>query len=167
VYIRNKTPQELYSLLLPYLVKEHIVPPDEPHRYREYIIEIIPLIRDRLKHLGDIRDHIFFFIDDHYELPKRELLVPKKLSPKDAVRILQESYATVEAIEQFEDENIEKALRSLVECLGLKTGQVFMTIRVAVTGKTVSPGLFETMRVLGKKRVLSRLKGSLTLLGEC
>jgi glutamyl-tRNA synthetase len=164
IYIRSKTPEELYSLLLPYLVKERIVPTEEPERYREYILEIIPLIRERLKHLGDIREHIFFFFDDLYESPKRDLLIPKKLQRADAARVLAESCSAVQMIEPFEYEEIEKALRELVETLGYKTGQVFMTIRVAVTGTTVSPGLFETMMVLGKERVLRRLCSSLKLL---
>ena len=48
--------------------------------------------------------------------------------------------------------------------LGLKVGQVFMTLRVAVTGTKVSPGLFETMRVLGKERVLARMKDAVDFL---
>ena len=79
----------------------------------------------------------------------------------DAARILEETISAVRTIERFEDSEIEQALRSLVETLQYKTGQVFMTIRVAVTGITVSPGLFETMKVLGKERVLGRLKNSL------
>jgi glutamyl-tRNA synthetase len=161
VYIREKTPEELYDLLLPYLAAQDIVPHKEPDRYRDYILEIIPLIQERLKHLGEIRNHIFYFFDDLYELPKRELLVPKKLMSSDAVRILEETVSAVQTIERFEDREIEQALRSLVETLEYKTGQVFMTIRVAVTGITVSPGLFETMRVLGKDRVLGRLEASL------
>ena len=161
VYIREKTPEELYELLLPYLAAQGFVPPEEPDRYRDYILEIIPLIQERLKHLGEIRNQIFYFFDDLYEVPKMELLVPKKLVSSDAARILEETISAVRTIERFEDNEIEQALRSLVETLQYKTGQVFMTIRIAVTGITVSPGLFETMKVLGKERVLGRLKNSL------
>ena len=57
-------------------------------------------------------------------------------------------------------------MRNLVGELGLKVGQVFMTVRVAVTGSKVSPGLFETMDVLGEDAVLRRLQGAADVLKE-
>ncbi|MCK4925261.1 MAG: glutamate--tRNA ligase, partial [Spirochaetes bacterium] len=64
----------------------------------------------------------------------------------------------------FDEERLEDAMRGLVEVLGLKTGQVFMTVRVAITGSRVSPGLFETMVVLGRDVVLGRLQGAVDVL---
>ena len=89
---------------------------------------------------------------------------PKKLSKNDAVRILEETARAIEELKVFSEGDIENCLRDLVESIGFKAGQVFMTIRVAITGSSVSPGLFETIRVLGKNRVQSRINHALSLL---
>ncbi len=164
VYIREKGPTELYDLFLPYIVDAGLVPEDDPHRDRNYLLRIIPLVTERIKHLSEVSDQVALFFDEGYSPPGRETLVQKKLSSADSIRILDLCVSSVQNIEKFEDKEIETALRSLVDTSEYKTGQIFMTIRVAVTGKTVSPGLFETMRVIGKERVLKRLQKSLSVL---
>lgn len=164
VYIRSKTPEELYTLVLPYLEKEGIQIKDENDEAEEYLLAILPLVRERIKLLSEIFDHIWFFFDDRFEIKNPEELVPKKLSSGETVQLLKSAYAELEKVEPFDDEHIETALRKLVESSGLKVGQVFMTLRVATTGTKVSPGLFETMRVLGKTRVLSRIREAIETL---
>ena len=166
VYIREKDPEKLYDLILPYLISAGLVPEGDPHSSREYLLRIIPLVEERVKLLSEAPEHIGFFFDAGYTPPGPESLVQKKIKPVDAIRILSLCADAVQDIDPFEDEKIESALRGLVEKLDYKTGQIFMTIRVAVTGKTVSPGLFETMRVLGKERVKKRLQESLCTLKQ-
>lgn len=164
VYIREKDPAELYDLFLPYLFDAGLVSRNDPNPARDYLLSIIPLVTQRVKHLSEAGDQVAFFFDEGYTPPGREILVQKKLTAADSIRILELCQTTVQHIEKFSDEEIENALRSLVDTSEYKTGQVFMTIRAAVTGKTVSPGLFETMRVLGKARVEKRLQKSLSVL---
>jgi glutamyl-tRNA synthetase len=71
--------------------------------------------------------------------------------------LLSEAREALASIEQFEAERIEAALRELAERLGLKPGQAFQPIRVAVTGSRVSPGLFESIELLGREETLARL----------
>ncbi len=165
VYIRSKSPDQLYELVYPYLEKEGIVAP-EKGKQKEYILRILPLVRERLKLLSDITNHIWFFFDDRFEIRDPNALIPKKLSSHEAVRILQSAIEKLDTVDPFDDTGIEASLRALVNELGLKVGQVFMTLRVAVTGTKVSPGLFETMRVLGKERVLSRMKDTADFLNN-
>ncbi|MBN2323288.1 MAG: glutamate--tRNA ligase [Spirochaetes bacterium] len=163
MYIRMKDKEELYDLFLPYLVDAGLVPEDSC-LHRDYLLRIIPLVRERVKHLSEVCDQVAFFFDEGYVTPGLEFLVQKKLTAADSARILELCSASLQDIERFEVEEIENALRGLVGTTGYKTGQVFMTIRVAVTGRPVSPGLFETMQVLGKKRVQKRLRTSLSVL---
>jgi glutamyl-tRNA synthetase len=121
-----------------------------------YVREVVALVKDRAKLLSEVPDLTRFFFADVEDYDP-ELLLQRKVEPE---RVLQALDRVIEALRQanFADEtDLEQRLRGLAEELGLKTGQLFMPIRVAVTGRTVSPGLFETLRVLGAERSLERL----------
>jgi len=163
VYIRKKSPQELYELVYPYLKRDGIVTSKNSIQ-KEYLLRILPLVRERLKLLSEITNYVWFFFDDRFEIKDPTALIPKKLSSKDTVNILHAATEELDAVDPFQDTQIEAAMRDLVNELTLKAGQVFMTLRVAITGTKVSPGLFETMRVLGKERVLSRMKSAIEIL---
>jgi glutamyl-tRNA synthetase len=160
MYIRQKKTGELYTLLLPYLAKAGFIKSERDERSRDYILRIIPLIQERMTTLREISDLIWFFFDEHYEIRDPEQLIPKKGSRQDGISILKKTGARLKSLSSFEEKGLEEEMRKLVDETGLKPGQIFMTIRVAVTGSRVSPGLFETMSVLGKKRVLSRLENA-------
>jgi glutamyl-tRNA synthetase len=166
VYLRKKNTDELYELLLPYLIKDGVVVREKVNLYRDYILQIIPLIQERLKYLGDISRLIWFFFDEQFEIRDKPALVPKKLTREDALAILNLSAERVELTLSFNESDLESAMRGVVGELGYKAHQVFMTVRVALTGTTVSPGLFETMRVLGRERVLKRFKNGMRVLRE-
>ena len=65
---------------------------------------------------------------------------------------------------EFDEESLENILRSLAMELGLNAGQLFSTLRMAITGRTASPPLFQTMVVLGKERCLERIAIAITKL---
>jgi glutamyl-tRNA synthetase len=154
VYIRGKSAAELYDLLLPYFAKEGLA------AEQSYLMEIIPLIRERLKTLSDAGKLAWFFFDSRFEVKDGEHLVPKKLERKTVKAILEGAAGSLKSLPVFDEAGIEKTLRDLVAAHGVKTGDVFMSVRVAVTGTTVSPGLFETIRVLGRERSVSRLEAA-------
>ena len=117
-----------------------------------------------MTHLCDITRLIWFFFDELYEIREPQLLIPKKGTVDDALLILKKTHEQLSSLTTFDREEIEESMRILVEEIGLKVGQVFMTVRVAVTGSKVSPGLFETMDVLSKDVVLRRLLGAVDVL---
>jgi glutamyl-tRNA synthetase len=166
VYLRKKNTDELFELLLPYLIKDGIVSRENVDLHRDYILQIIPLIQDRLKYLSDISGLIWFFFDEQFEIKDKAALIPKKLSREDALTILDLSAKLIESSPSFHEGDLENVMRGVVGELGFKTHHVFMTVRVALTGTTVSPGLFQTMRVLGKERVLKRLSNGMRVVRE-
>ncbi len=83
---------------------------------------------------------------------------PRRLRPCTGALTVFET-ATVD-----DETAVEAALRALADQLGLKAGQLFMPIRVAVTGRTESPGLFETLRVIGDERVRTRIRTAIAAL---
>ena len=107
-----------------------------------------------------------FFLRD--ELPPYDpaLLIAKKTEPaqiREALEAVSDLLATTDLNDH---DGTEAALRGLAEQLGLKAGQLFMPIRVAVTGRTESPGLFDTLRAIGQERVRGRIKQAIALLGN-
>jgi len=164
VYIRRKTPQELFELIVPFIAQKNLIPEEVLLQYRDYIIEIIPLIRERIKILSEVTERIWFFFDESFEIKDMSSLIPEGMSKHDCINMFELISERLEKIEPFKEENLEKTLRQVSEELGLKPANLFMSVRVAITGTRVSPGLFETMRVLGKKRVLHRIGYALGLL---
>jgi glutamyl-tRNA synthetase len=155
VYIRKLEEKDLAERIVPFLAKG-IGMKEEELRGRKELIEIIPLIRERIKRLKDIVDMAdFFFVEEITYEP--ELLIGKKMTAEESLWALTETRDVLEALPDFDSDTIEIALRSLADELGLKTGQLFGIIRVAATGKKVAPPLFGTLSVLGKERVLKRI----------
>ncbi len=157
VYIRALSPEELARRCLPFLQRAGLVPDPCPPDSWEQLLRVIPLLRERLHTLKDIVELGGYFFSHEVGYPQPELLLGKGLGPAETRRGLREARRRIASLEQFAEAPLEQALRSLAEELGWKAGQLFMPIRVAVTGRTVSPGLFETLVVLGRERVLARL----------
>ncbi len=129
------------------------------------LTKIIPLIRERMVTFDDAPRFAEFFFKDEITPPAEEL-VAKKTTAAESAEIARQSLAVLSQVESMAPETAEPPMRDLVEKLGYKPGQVFGIIRVAVTGQTVSPPLFECMEIIGKEKVLSRLRNAVLLLEE-
>ncbi len=164
VYIRNLSPKDFAVAAIPYL--EKALPPSVARPLsQEYFNRIAPLIQERVKRLDEAAELTdFFFIDDLEYQP--EILIVKKMNRQLALNALETALLKLKRMHEFNEEFIEAMLRPLAEELELKTGQLFGTLRVAVTGRAVAPPLFQTMAVLGKKRCISRVKKAVSILKE-
>lgn len=152
VYLRNKKPEELYDLLLSYTsVSKYL-------EDKKKALEIISLIQDRMKKLADFEKLTdFFFTKPSVDL---QLLLAGK-GKEEVEKALSLFIFRVEKLDIWSRENLDKEGMETVEETGLKTGDFFMILRVAITGKSVTPPLSETMVVLGKDETLDRLKTAL------
>ena len=159
VYIRSLNVEDFRQRVLPFL--ENGLPPEVKRPLDiDYIRQIMPLIQERARTLAEVAELTEFFFSDALEYDSG-LLIVKKMDRESALRALAASRQRLEPLERFDHESLEAVLRPLAEELHLKTGQLFGTLRVAVTGRTVAPPLFETMSVLGKKRCLERIGAAL------
>lgn len=157
VYIRALEPEDLATRLLPYLAKAGL-PTDQPTVRR-----IVPLIQERIKVLAEAADLVDFFFTDSIEY-EAEWLVGKKMDAASSLDALRSVGDRLQSIPSWDEAKLETTLRDLTEQLGLKAGQLFGIIRVAVTGKQVAPPLFGTLSILGPERVLARLRQAEQLL---
>jgi glutamyl-tRNA synthetase len=127
--------------------------------------QIAPLIQERLVTLDDAPEKAgFFFLDEVQPLP--EDLIGKKMTARDSAEAARQAYLILTELPEMDHESADEALRALAERLGLKAGQLFGIIRVAVTGQKVSPPLFESMEIIGRDKVLQRIQNAIQILDE-
>jgi glutamyl-tRNA synthetase len=158
VYIRDMPPEQLASEVMPYLDD---VLPGKPDPLT--LAKVIPLVRDRIKLLPEIVEMAdFFFIDESlgYE---PTLLLGKKFAddPAAASEALRIATEAAGGAVGWSHEALEAAIRPVAEKLSIKAGDLFGVIRVAITGRTAAPPLFETMEILGRDRSLARMDDAL------
>jgi glutamyl-tRNA synthetase len=123
----------------------------------EKMLQITPLIRERIKLLRDVLTAAdFFFVD---ELPPYDPaeLIPQKGDTAMTVKVLTRAREVLTNVE-FKHDPLDQALRAAAQKLGVKAGQMFQPIRVAVCGRKNAPPLFETLEVLGKQTTLARIE---------
>jgi glutamyl-tRNA synthetase len=163
IYIRKLTPDELAERVTPFLSGAGLIgaPPSDDER--AYVRRLIPLIHERLEELGEAPELLeFFFRDVIYSDPA--LIVQKKMDAAAASNTLRAASARLSPLDPWSESALEEALRALAEELGLKAGQLFGTIRVAVTGRAVAPPLFETLAALGRERAVARINAAAEVL---
>lgn len=150
-YIKKKSTQGYLSLVEEYLKDKNFLPDNTD---KEYIQKVELLFKDRLSKLSDlfIRARFCFYDDYTYDEDTKEIL-QRNLAKE--INVLAEKFS---ALVNFNKEETEKEFRLVATALGLKTKELVHPVRVALSGKKVGPGLFETIEVLGKERVLTRLK---------
>ena len=160
VYIRNLTPEEFFDTAQPYLMTDsetgRAVIEDE-----DYVQKVLPLVQERVKTLLEVVELTRFFFVDELEY-EPTLLIGKKMDKEATLKSLKAAQDKLKALKSFDADSLEGVLRPLAAELGLKTGQLFGVLRVAVTGQTAAPPLFETMAVLGRECSMKRIAAALS-----
>ncbi|HEY6338521.1 MAG TPA: glutamate--tRNA ligase [Candidatus Sulfotelmatobacter sp.] len=128
----------------------------------EKMRRITPLIRERIKLLRDVLTVADFFLVDQLPPYDPAELVPKKGDAAMAQKVLQKALAVLANVE-FKHDPLDQSLHAAAEELGVKAGQMFQPIRVAVCGRKNAPPLFETLEVLGKKTTLARIEQAIQM----
>jgi glutamyl-tRNA synthetase len=164
VYIRGLSSEEFVQRALPFLERGLPVEISRPLDIG-YISQFMPFVQERARTLAEVPQlSDFFFID---ELKYDTKLLLSKIDKAEAIKGLQASVTRVESLEDWSTTSLEAVFRPLAEELKLKTSVLFGLLRVAVTGRTAAPPLFQTMEVLGRERCLKRLTIALNKLSAC
>lgn len=156
-HIRLLSTEELAARIKPYFTREGLAVNDAA------LLKIVPIIRERLVTLDDCLAFATFFFKDEVT-PNPEDLVAKGLDAKQSADVARKSYEILVSLPELTHAVAEPPMRAYVESSGLSPNQVFGIIRVAVTGQKVSPPLFESMEIIGKEKVLERLKNAIEML---
>jgi glutamyl-tRNA synthetase len=162
-YIRQKEDGELKEALIPFLMRDGIIsdPPTEDER--RIIDNFIPLVKPRLKALGEIAPLVRFLFQD-VEADDPGIAVPKKLDPAKTVEVLEAGRELISRLDSLGDEEMEEEFRVRAEELEVKLGDMMGPLRVGLTGSTVSPPLIESCRLIGTDESLRRIDRLISVL---
>src|SRR4029077_16617459 len=126
---------------------------------------LMPLVQERLRTLNEAPDMLRFFFEEPESYQSAQL-VPKGRDAAATTSALTEAATVLRALTSWTPESIEPALRGLAERLGWSSRDLFMALRVAITGRTVTPPLIESISRLGKDTVLHRLERARRTIAE-
>jgi len=156
-HIRGLAMEDLCGRLLPIVREPH------PDVTAERMLQVTPLIRERIKLLRDVLTAADFFFVDRLPPYDPAELIPQKGDAALARKALEKARPVLARVE-FRHDPLDQALRAAAQELGIKAGQMFQPIRVAVCGRKNAPPLFETLEVLGKETTLARIENAIRML---
>lgn len=148
-HIMAASPQDLVAPLTPFLEKAGIAV-----EAGDYILQVIETLQPRSKTLAEMAEAaLFYYLGDiiYDEKAAQKFLKPEALEP---LKLLADK---LEALEGYAHSDLEDAFKAVMDQTGLKLGKIAQPVRVALTGRTASPGIFEIIAILGKERVIPRL----------
>jgi glutamyl-tRNA synthetase len=152
-YIRQLAPDDLARRLLLFLEQAGLATPDQ----LPYVERLVPLVQERLRVLAEAPDLLAFCFTDELEY-RSEDLIAKGLTAESSRRALLAALELLRTTPDFADEALEAALRAMADQVDVKHGQLFMILRIAVTGRKVSPPLTASMEAISRERTVERVE---------
>lgn len=159
-YIKETPVEKLAELLEPLLVKEGILSADHGLSLEE-IAKPIPSLHERAQTLVEMAQKSDFYFKKEIQFDedaKNKLLTPE-IKPR-----LGELVEGIETLTEFSSESLETLFKATVEKAGIKLGKLAQPVRVALTGKTASPGIYDVILLIGKEETLKRLRNAVALI---
>jgi glutamyl-tRNA synthetase len=157
-YLRGLSVPELAERVRAYLGERGLPGSDDPR-----MEQAAAAVQEKIATLGEFAELVGFAFSP---LEIDEGAWRKVMSKDGAAEALSSARSSLAELEAFDDESVERALRGVVERLGVKPPAVFQPVRVAITGKTVSPGIFESVALLGREETLARIDASLQRMSD-
>jgi nondiscriminating glutamyl-tRNA synthetase len=155
-YIRATDDERLLDLALPFLTKENLVTEATAKEKREWLLKYISLFKPRAKTLKEFADQgrYFFTFDYQYE----EKAVSKHFSSVETAERLTAYADRLSALDSYQKQEIEQALRGLADEMGIKPAALIHPVRLATSGTSTGPPLFDMLELLGRDKVVKRIK---------
>jgi glutamyl-tRNA synthetase len=147
-------------LVLPYLQKAGLVPDAPPDEAKAKVAAVLQAAGDRIKVCGDILDYAELFLPDD-RFPYDRQAFDKRIRPAGTPELLRKFRERLAAAESFEPATLEELMHRFVELEGIQLSQIIHAVRVAVTGKMIGFGLFDTLATLGRQSSLARIDRAL------
>ncbi|WP_373501656.1 glutamate--tRNA ligase [Desulfococcus sp.] len=155
-HIKAAPPERLIPHLMPFLQEKGVQADDAA-----YLVKVIQTLNARSKTLVEMAESALFYYQDAIAYDEAAL---KKTFTPDAAAPMRQLIHELEALEDFSEKALEGAFLKVMELTGLKLGKIAQPVRVALTGRTASPGIFEIIEILGKEAVLKRLDAAVRII---
>ena len=167
LYIRELTPSALKSALLPFLSRQLGLSETYLEADRKLNV-LIPVIQERIKRLDEAAEWVDWAFQETGEISYADpkLLIGRKLDAAQSAEMLRSGASLLTGLNPFTAESIHVAFRERAEELGVKAGSFFGPVRGAISGKKVSPPLFESIEALGREETVQRINHAVTFLEE-
>lgn len=155
-HIKKSNCEKITMLVKPYLEAANLLRGNEDE---EWLKQVIELEKGRIKRLSQIVEYGDFFF-----LPEISYDIVDSVLRQEGTKSLLSAYrASLDELEDFTEEEVEKRARKVIKDAGVKGGALIHPVRAALTGRTVGPGLFEIIALLGKEKTLRRLKSAIKI----
>lgn len=151
-YIRDLSPDQLLERLHAWRLND------------DFLKQVVPLLHERMRRLDEFIPAAAFYFSGDLDYTGVSELVPKKRTPAETAKMLGRVLEILDAQPRFETEPLDTQLHALMEESGWKARELFMTLRVAVTGRAVSPPLLESMQVIGREITRRRVRQAIEFL---
>ncbi len=159
-YIMNSSSEDLADLVMPFLIKEEIIT-GERELDKAWLSKAVSTLKERSKTLIELAKSLRYYIVEDVEFEEKAKNKFLKEEIRDLLIELKDGF---EALPEFSEEEIEKLFRALAEKHDLKLGKIAQPVRVALTGGTQSPGIFEVIDVIGKEKTIKRLEKAISII---
>ncbi len=153
-YIKLTSEEKLFELVKPFLIKEGYIKQDETVDLK-WVCKAIRSLKERCRTLKELAHAMRYYFLEYVEI---DLKAKEKYINSETIPILKEVMEKLTQLQDFTQDKIEKIFMDIVNEKGLKLGQVAQPVRVAITGNTVSPGIYEVLEIVGKEKTLKRLR---------
>ncbi|MDR2102483.1 MAG: glutamate--tRNA ligase [Treponema sp.] len=166
-YMRTKDNETLAALALPYAEEAGLFGPGRKAGPEERAVftAAMALVKERVSFLREIPEKVDYLFSEPPPAAAEEF-IPKKLDLAQTILLLQTGRALIPSLTELADEAAEALIKEKAEAAGIKLGDLLMPLRVALTGRRVSPPLFGSLRLLGAERSLLRVDRSLAILNS-
>ncbi len=162
-HLRALAVDDLASRIAPYLHAAGVLPQHPTEDQQELLRAATPLVQERMVTVTESVDMLAFLFLDGEDFVRDPADTAKLLATEDGRTVVRSAHDALAELDAWNSDAIDQALRTaLIENLGLKPRNAFGAVRVAVTGRRISPPLFESLELLGRDRSLSRLSDALT-----
>ncbi len=158
-YMKKLDEDALLDVVLPFLVKAGYVEENPSDEKKAWLKKVVWFMKDHIYYAGQAAKELAFFFEEMPELTDEEILGIMKA--ESSAVILKAFIEGLEALETFEQDGIKKCFNTCMKANGLKGKAAYEPTRIALTGKTQGPGMFEMMELFGREKTLARLKDAL------
>jgi glutamyl-tRNA synthetase len=154
-YLRELDLDYITRESIPYFIQRGLVDENRAKEKYEYIKKVVGAVREKVKLLPEIAEASEYFFKDVEEYDTKG--VEKRFKKDGVVELLEKGKIALANCTSFDIETVEKSYRDLIDELGIKGGDIIHPTRLALSGKTVGPGLFDIISILGKEKCIERI----------